>query len=235
MTSEGRRRGSRNSRLEIECRPKKQTSCKRKGLTRSNTHAVPRLVHTLHDGQRSHSSSRVRSEDLSRRPTAAMDYYFHKPNSIASPQTIPDESVTCIAVKERQTPEHCEQRSSEEGIEEPWASEPVARFINSLGYKEITVKSDRNLAIIAFRSRLAEDCKAEVLTEDAVKRDEPSNGLVENAVMLLRGVIRTNQEPYGELHTRRTQGRLPDLAVVGGTCGEHFVQVPEGSRWSDAI
>ena len=31
-------------------------------------------------------------------------------------------------------------------------------------------------------------CKAE---EDAVKRDKESNGLIENAVMLLRGIIRT--------------------------------------------
>ena len=28
------------------------------------------------------------------------------------------------------------------GIEEPWASGRVARFIDSLGYKEITLKSD---------------------------------------------------------------------------------------------
>ena len=30
----------------------------------------------------------------------AMDHYFLKPNSSASSQTIPEESVTCIAVKE---------------------------------------------------------------------------------------------------------------------------------------
>ena len=31
---------------------------------------------------------------------------------------------------------------AKKGIEEPWASERVARFINSLGYKEITLNSD---------------------------------------------------------------------------------------------
>ena len=40
-------------------RPKKQTYCMSKGRTRSNTYAVPRLVYTLHDGQRSCSSPRV--------------------------------------------------------------------------------------------------------------------------------------------------------------------------------
>ena len=80
---------------------------------------------------------------------------------------------------------------SKKGIEEPWASERVARFINSLEYKEITLKSDTELAIIAFRNRVADNCNAEVVLEDAVKRDKPVNGLVKNAVMLLRAVIRT--------------------------------------------
>ena len=77
------------------------------------------------------------------------------------------------------------------GIGQPWASESVTRFINSLGYKEITLKSDTEPTIFAFRHRVAENCKAEVTFEDAVKGDKPSNGLVGNAVMLLRGVIRT--------------------------------------------
>ena len=43
----------------VRAGPNKQTDCKRKGRTRCNRHAVPRLVHTLHDRQRSHSSPRV--------------------------------------------------------------------------------------------------------------------------------------------------------------------------------
>ena len=76
-------------------------------------------------------------------------------------------------------------------IEELAASEGVARFISSLGYREITLKSDTEPATIAFRNRVAENCHAEVALVDAVKGDKTSNGLVENAVMLLRGVIRT--------------------------------------------
>ena len=75
------------------------------------------------------------------------------------------------------------------GIEEPWASEGVARFINSLAYKEITLKSDTEPAIIAFINRVVALCKADVTTEDAVEGDKESNGLIENAVMLLRGII----------------------------------------------
>ena len=65
------------------------------------------------------------------------------------------------------------------------------KFIDLFGYREITMKSDTDPAIIAFGNSVAEMCKGEVTTLDAVKGDKPSNGLVENSVMLLRGVIRT--------------------------------------------
>ena len=120
-------------------------------------------------------------------------------------------------------------------IEEPWASERVARFINSFGYKEITLKRDTEPAIISFRNRVAENCKVEVALEDAVKGDKLSKGLVENAVMLLRGVIRTIKCHVQSLHARRTPEDSPPLPWLVGHVGEHFVQVPGGSRRSDAI
>ena len=120
-----------------------ETDCKRKGRTRSNTHAIPRLVHTLHDGRgrTHHHVSKKRSEDLSRRPTIVMDYYFLKPNSTSNSQTIPDESVTCIAVKEDRHQNMMSSVFLKKCIEEPLACERVARFINSLVYTEITLTS----------------------------------------------------------------------------------------------
>ena len=121
-------------------------------------------------GRTHHHVSMQRSEDLSRRPIIATDHYFLEPNSTASSQTITDESVLCIAVKEER---HLNIMSSvvlKKGMEERWASERVARFINSLGYKESTLKSDTEPAMIAFRNRAAENCNAEVTLEDAVKR-----------------------------------------------------------------
>ena len=106
------------------------------------------------------------------------------------------------------------------GIEEPWASERVARFITSLGYKEITLKSDTEPAIIAFRNRAAENCKAEVTLEDAVKRAKPSNGLVENTVMLLRGVIRSikcHVESCTQEELRKDSPILPLLVEHAGS------------------
>ena len=64
----------------------------------------------------------------------------------------------------------------------------MAKFIDLLGYREITLNSDTEPSVIAFRRRVAQMCKAE---EDAVKGDKESNGLIENAVMLIRGTIQT--------------------------------------------
>ena len=117
-------------------------------------------------------------------------------------QTIPDESVTCIAVKEDRHQNFMSSVVLKEGVEEPWASDRVARFINWLWCKEITSKTVIEPAIIASRNRVAENCNAAVTLEDAVKGDMPSNGLVENAVMLLRGVIITIKCPWRAAHKK---------------------------------
>ena len=70
-----------------------------------------------------------------------------------------------IAVKEDRHQNNMSSVFLKNGIEEPSASERVARYINSLGYKEITLKSDTEPAIITFRNRVAENCKVEVTLE----------------------------------------------------------------------
>ena len=72
-----------------------------------------------------------------------------------------------------------------------------------LGYREITLVGDAGPAVIAFRDRVAEMCKAEVTTEDVVKRDKEPNGLIENAVMQLRGTIRTIKLSHIESSTQK--------------------------------
>ena len=86
------------------------------------------------------------------------------------------------------------------------------------------MKDDTETAIIAFRHRVAEVCKAEVTTEDAVKGDKQSNGLIENTVMLICGIIRTRHMSHWHQHTRTTQGRHANSCLVGRTCRMHPVQ-----------
>ena len=137
--------------------------------------------------------------------------------SSLSVQTISEESITCIAVKEDRYQNIMSSVALKKGVEEPWTVERVAKFIDLLGYREITLKSDTEPAIIAFRNRVAEVCKAEVTTEDAVKGDKESNGLIENAVMLIRGIIRTIK-----CHIEsRTQEPLSDDSPVTPWLVEH--------------
>ena len=146
-----------------------------------------------------------------------------KLKSVVNAQTMLEESATCIAVK-KDRPAHHEQCYVDQRIAEPWTIERGAQFIDLLGYPEITPKSDMGPAIIAFRSRVADMCKAEITTEDAVKRDTESNGLVENTVM----PIQNHQMSHWKLHTRTTQWRITHSAEVGGTCGMHLVQMSKG-------
>ena len=115
------------------------------------------------------------------------------------------------------------------GVEESRTIERVARVIDLLGYREITLKSDAEPAIIAFRNRVAAMCKAEVTTEDAVKGDIESNGVIENAVTLLRGIIRTIK-CHTESRTRTTQRRLACHTMFGGAHRMHPVKVVTEGR-----
>ena len=158
-----------------------------------------------------------------------MDYFFLRMECSPSVQAISEESITCIAVKEDRHQNIMSSVAMKKGVEEPWTVDRVAKFIDSLGYREITLKSDTEPAIIAFRNRVAKACKAEVTMEDAVKGDKESNGLIENAVMLIRGIIRTIKVPRRKQNARTTQRRLARHAMVGGARRLHPVQVSERS------
>ena len=88
---------------------------------------------------------------------------------------ISEESMTCVAVKEDRHQNSMSSVALKKGVEEPWTIERVVRFIDLLGYREITLKSETEPAIVAFRNRVAAMCKAEVTTEDAVKGDKESS------------------------------------------------------------
>ena len=59
-----------------------------------------------------------------------------------SVQAISEESITCIAVKEDRHQNIMSSVAMKKGVEEPWTIERVAKFIDLLGYREITLKSN---------------------------------------------------------------------------------------------
>ena len=127
-----------------------------------------------------------------------------KMESAPNVQTVSEESITCVAVKEDRHLNIMSSVALKRGIEEQWTIERVARFIDLPGYREITLKSGTEPAIAAFRNLVAAMCKAEVTTEDAVKSDKESNGLVESGDAAARN--HPNEEvPHRERDARTTQ------------------------------
>ena len=189
-------------------------------------------------GRTHHHVTNPQSEDQSRKPSCGMDCYFMNMKSVLNAQTMSEESVTSIAVKEDRHHNIMSSVAWKKGVEEPWTTDRVAKFMDLLGYREITLKSDTEPAIIAFRNRVSEMCKAEVTTENAVKGDKDSNGLIENAVMLIRGIVRTitchiessTQEPLSDAS--------PILPLLVEHAGMHPVpivnRVVTGRRHSNA-
>ena len=125
-------------------------------------------------GRTHHHITIQKSVDQSRKPTVAKDYYSMKMKMVVSVQTLSGEAVTCIVVNVDRHQNLVSSVALKTGVEEPWAIERVAKFSHLLGYREMTRKSDTELGIVAFRNRVAEMCKPEVATEDAVKRDRDS-------------------------------------------------------------
>ena len=51
-------------------------------------------------GRTHHHVAKQKSEDQSRRPIIAVNYYFMNMKSVPNAHRVPEESITCIAVKE---------------------------------------------------------------------------------------------------------------------------------------
>ena len=64
-------------------------------------------------------------------------------------QAISEESITCVAVKEDRHQNIMSSVALKKGVEEPWTLERVVRFIDLLGYRETTLKSDTEPAIVS--------------------------------------------------------------------------------------
>ena len=77
------------------------------------------------------------------------------------------------------------------GAKEEWIQQRLAQFINGFGFKKILLRSDNENAILALRKRIADDCTAQVLEEDAIKGESQANGLAEVGVRIVEGIMRT--------------------------------------------
>ena len=113
-----------------------------------------------------------RQADEGKRPVISMDYFFMRHDD-KKPM------ITMLAVKESRYKNIMATIAQKKGASEPGVADRVAQFINALGYKEITLKSDGEPAIVALRSEIKQTCSAEVTTGDSVPGDKLTNGSAE--------------------------------------------------------
>ena len=81
-------------------------------------------------GRTHHHVTKQRSDDQSRRPITAMDYFFMRMEASPNAQAISEEPITCIAVKEDRCQNIMSSVALKKGVEEPWTVERVAKFID---------------------------------------------------------------------------------------------------------
>ena len=93
-------------------------------------------------GHRNKQTQKER-EDQTRRPTISMDHHFMK-----------------VKLKEDRHQNIMRSVALKMAIEKMLTSERVANFIGLRGYREITLKSNTELAIIAFRNHVAENVQS---------------------------------------------------------------------------
>ena len=125
------------------------------------------------------------------------------------------------------------------GVEAPWAIGRVVRFIDSLGYREITWKERHGASHRRFQEpKTLKGYGAEVTTEETVKGDQQTKGLIENAVsdVTLKVPSKNRHESVTGNHTcKETTCLRPSAAMAGGTHSKRSVQVSERVRRTDTV
>ena len=101
-----------------------------------------------------------------------MDYFFM--NTIDNPIT------KMLILKDDKSGQGMATIVPVKGTAAEWVINRAVKFVDRLGYKEITLKSDTEPAIIAVRNEIRSKCQADATDEDAALGDHQSNGLIEN-------------------------------------------------------
>ena len=113
-----------------------------------------------------------RTEDSSRRPVICMDYFF---------MNTEDNPITkMLILKDDKSGQGMATIVPAKGTAAEWVITRAVKFVDRLGYKEITLKSDTEPAIIAVRNDIRAKVKADSTEENAALGDHQSNGLIEN-------------------------------------------------------
>ena len=77
-----------------------------------------------------------------------MGCHFMRIKCVGNAQTVSEEPVTCIAVKEDRHQNIMRNVALKKGLGEPWTIGRVAKFIDLLGYREILQSSRSEIVLL---------------------------------------------------------------------------------------
>ncbi len=120
-------------------------------------------------------------------PVVAMDYTFLGGQE--------DEAVApVIVIKDGASGATMSQLVPCKGASVPWVQKSVSGFIRFLGYARLILKSDQEPAILELRKEIINGTmnrQCEIIEEDALVKESRSNGMIENAIREVQGMVRT--------------------------------------------
>ena len=132
-------------------------------------------------GQNTPHRSCDRSE--SELPLVSMDYFF------AGEEDNP--TATMIAVKDSKSKAIHAYLVEAKGTCDPKIAKRIARWVESLGYKRVAMRTDRENSIVAVQDMVQQEAGMEIVPENSPKGESQSNGPAESAVRELAGMVRT--------------------------------------------
>ena len=132
-------------------------------------------------GQNTPHRSKERSE--SELPLISMDYFF------AGEEDNP--TATMIAIKDSKSKAIHAYLVEAKGTCDPKIATRIARWIESLGYKRVAMRTDREHSIVAVQEMVQKEVGVEMVPENSPKGESQSNGQAESAVRELAGMVRT--------------------------------------------
>lgn len=107
-------------------------------------------------------------------------------------------TLTSLAIRDGKSGVIYGSQVSHKGVSDERVAKQISRWIDFLGYKRAVIKSNQEPAIVALRTEISKAAVTELVPEYSPKKDSKSNGLAENAVKELAGMIRTLKDSVEE-------------------------------------
>ena len=100
------------------------------------------------------------------------------------------------------------------GVSDERVAKKITRWIVALGYKRAVIRLDQEPSIVALRAEIRKLSATELVPEYSPVKDSKSNGMAENAVKELAGMVRTLKDHVEAKTNMQLKGDQPILAWI---------------------